>query len=500
MTLRRSIFLLVPLLLACAAGAARAQVTGEKTVDEAARARILRAVQSKLDETRAELKFPGATVGFVLPGGLSASASAGFADLEAKTPLRPTDRMPAGSVGKTFVAAVALRLVEEGRLDLDEKVSRRLGGERWFARLPNAADITLRMLLNHSSGIPNHVELGGFMNRLFKDSSRDLGHEELVAYVLDKKPLFPAGRGYHYGDTNYILAGMVVERAAGRSLYEEVAARFLKPLRLERTIPSDSHVLPEVANGYSEGKPIIVGGRLRINPQWEWAGGGFASTAEDLARWARALYGGDVLQKKSLEEMFGSTTTGEGASYGLGVEVGRGKLGTTYGHDGEFPGYLSNVRYFPKYGLAVAAQVNADESEAATRFLSTAVEDFAQLIVRELSGRSLDAGERESARAAAEAWLGLVDAGRFAESGESLSAELKAKYPGAKWEAVLRPFRSQVGKIKTRRFKGADYADPGAGTVAVDFASSFAKGDATSETVTLKREAGGWRVAGYTIR
>ena len=88
-----------------------------------------------------------------------------------------------------------------------------------------------------------------------------------------------------YYDTNYILAGMVVERAAGRSLYEEVAARFLKPLRLGRTIPSDSHVLPEVANGYFENRPVIVGGRFRLNPQWEWAGGGFASTAEDLARW-----------------------------------------------------------------------------------------------------------------------------------------------------------------------------------------------------------------------
>lgn len=498
MTLSRRHILLVPLLLAYAAPSARAQAPG--VADEAARARVLRAVQSRLDETRAALKLPGAAVGFALPGGLSASASAGFADVEAKAPLRPTDRMPAGSVGKTFVAALALKLAEEGRLDLDEKVSRRLGGERWFARLPNAADITLRMLLNHSSGIPNHVELGGFMNRLFKDSSRDIRPEELLAYVLDKKPLFPAGRGHHYADTNYILAGMVVERAAGRTLYEEVAARFLKPLGLERTIPSDSRVLPEVANGYFEGRPVIVGGRFRINPQWEWAGGGFASTAEDLARWARALYGGDVLGKKSLEEMFGSTTVGEGAGYGLGVEVRRGKLGTTYGHDGEFPGYLSDVRYFPKYGLAVAVQVNADESEPANRFISTAVEDFAQLIVRELSGRSLDAGERESARAAAEAWLRLVDVGRFAQSAESMSSELKAKYPGAKWEAVLRPFISKVGKLKTRRFKGADYADPEAGTVTVDFDSSFAKAEAASETVTLKPEAGGWRVAGYTIR
>src|SRR4051812_14630239 len=108
MTLRRTPFLLVPLLLACAAAPARAQVAGTGAADDAARARILRAVRARLEETHAALKFPGATVGFVLPGGLSASASAGLADLETKKPLGPTDRMPAGSIGKTFVAAVAL--------------------------------------------------------------------------------------------------------------------------------------------------------------------------------------------------------------------------------------------------------------------------------------------------------------------------------------------------------------------------------------------------------
>src|SRR6185295_5455483 len=112
--------------------------------------------------------------------------------------------------------------------------------------------------------------------------------------------------------------------------------------------------LPDVATGYVEQKPVIVDGKFTFNPQWEWAGGGFASTGEDLARWASALYGGDVLTAKSLEEMFSSTSSGEGTTYGLGAMVTRSKWGKAYGHDGEFPGYLSDMRYYPKYKIAVA--------------------------------------------------------------------------------------------------------------------------------------------------
>src|ERR671938_495117 len=136
----RSTLTLAALLFAHAArapaqGAAPQQGDGERL------ARIVRAVQAKLDEARARWKFPGATAAFVLPDGRSAAGAAGLSDLEAKTPLRPTDRMPAGSTGKTFVAAVALQLIQEGRLSLDGKLAELLGGERWFARLPNAEDL-----------------------------------------------------------------------------------------------------------------------------------------------------------------------------------------------------------------------------------------------------------------------------------------------------------------------------------------------------------------------
>src|SRR5215207_2202675 len=423
MSARRTL-ILAALLFAHAARAsaqeAAPQGDGERL------ARVARTVQAKLDEARARWNFPGATAGFVLPDGRSASVATGLSDLEAKTPLRPTDRMPAGSVGKTFVAAVALQLVQEGKLSLDGRLAELLGGERWFARLPNSDALTLRVLLNHSSGIPNHVEDSGFLKELFDHSARDIKHEELLTYVLGKRPLFPAGRGFHYSDTNYILVGLAVEKAAGRPLYELVAERILKPLRLDATMPSDAPTLPGVANGYLKGKPVIVGGRFTVNPQWEWAGGGFASTAEDLARWAGALYGGQVLRPETFGQMLQSPASGEGRGYGLGTQTRESRWGDAYGHDGEFPGYLSDMRYYPRFKISVAVQVNADESEGAQKFIATAADDIAQAVVREWVGRRISETDAAALTLLTEAWLRLLDGRRLAESREALSAELKA--------------------------------------------------------------------------
>jgi hypothetical protein len=296
------------------------------------------------------------------------------------------------------------------------------------------------------------------------------------------------------------LIGLIIERATGKTLYDEITDRILKPLKLGRTIPSSSVILPEVSNGYFENRPVIVGGKFTVNPQWEWAGGGFASTAEDLARWAKELYSGDVLGKKSLEEMLNSTTTGEGAGYGLGVEIVQSKWGKAYGHDGEFPGYLSDMRFYPKYKIAVAVMVNSDETAGVNKFMASAVDDFAQIIIRETSSRELAEVDKVKLQALTESWLKLIDAGKFIESWEGLSAELKAKYAQDKWQSVLKPLLAKTGKIKSRRFKGIDYSDPVADIVTVDFESSFAKFSPASETVTLQLEKDGkWRVASYSI-
>jgi D-alanyl-D-alanine carboxypeptidase len=367
------------------------QAAAKQGLTPAEELRRLRAsVQAKLDELHKNAEFPGATVGFILADGRFASVSAGFSDLENKTPLQPTDKMLAGSIGKTYFAAVVMQLVQEGKLNLDEKIDKWFGREQWFARLPNARDITVRMLMNHTSGLAEYYELKGFIDTLKTKPDLAFKPEILVECVLDSKPLFAAGQGWSYADTNYILVGMIVERITKKSLYSEAEKRILKPLKLTRTIPSNSRTLPGVITGYSmtnspfgfEGR-LIKDGKFIINPQFEWAGGGYASTAEELARWAKALYEGKVLKPAMLEQMLAAVPakTGRGDKYGLGVQVRQSNWGISYGHGGWFPGYLSEMEYFPEHKVAIAIQVNTDERRKLKKGLRAYIADIAKIVI-----------------------------------------------------------------------------------------------------------------------
>lgn len=330
---------------------------------------LAKLIQSRMREMRAVGGFPGINIGVAEQDGKSWSVSVGYGDLESAKALKPSDRMLAGSIGKTYVSAITLLAVEEGTLNLDEKIEKWLGNESWFDRLPNARELTLRMLMNHTSGIPEHVLNKEFLKALREQPDKVWKPEELIAYVLDARPLFEPGKGWSYADTNFILVGMLFEKATGKSVYGEVARRLLKPLRLKETSPSDSRVLAGLITGHvSSNSPFgfegrtIIDGRFIINPQMEWTGGGFVSTAEDLAKWARELYSGKVLRQTTFAELIDAVPakTGRGDKYGLGVQVRQSDWGVSYGHGGWFPGYLSEMEYFPKHRAAIAIQINTD--------------------------------------------------------------------------------------------------------------------------------------------
>src|SRR5215207_7998641 len=146
------------------------------------------ALQLKLDEWHKAGSFPGATLGVVLANGESFGLAVGFSDRETKTPMKPTDRMLAGSVGKTFAAATALQLVKEGKIGLDDKIEKYLGSEPWFSRLPNARDITVRQLMNHTSGLVRYEFKEQFTKDLTANGDKTWQPAELVAYLLGEKP------------------------------------------------------------------------------------------------------------------------------------------------------------------------------------------------------------------------------------------------------------------------------------------------------------------------
>ena len=331
-------------------------------------AALRRRLQAVLDSARAAGSFPGATAGVALGGGATIGLSTGLADTARREAMRPDHLLLAGSVGKTFAAAVALQLAQEGKLDLDAKVSRYLGQEPWFAAVPNAADVTVRMLMNHTSGIVRYEFGERFLNDLKRDPYRTWTPEARLAYLAGTTPPFAAGQGWDYSDTNYILLGVIIERLTGRAYYDEMRSRLIEPLRLRGVVAADRPEIRGLAQGYAGpdnffgGWDAMLGadGRLVMNPQMEWTGGGVATTAADLARWARLLYAGPVLGDAIRAQMLAGVPAqlGPNVRYGLGVILRPTPLGPTYGHSGFFPGYSTDVMYFPDHDVAVAVQVN----------------------------------------------------------------------------------------------------------------------------------------------
>jgi D-alanyl-D-alanine carboxypeptidase len=319
--------------------------------------------------------FPGATAAYVLPDGTVGVAATGVADLEAGTPMTVKSRMLSASIGKTFVGATAIALTREGILDLDIPVSRWLGDRKWFAHLPNHDAITLRHLLTHSSGLPDHVHLESFANevsRKWREKDNPFPPEALIRFVLDLPPLFEVGKGWAYSDTGYILIGLVIEKATGRRYYNEIKERFVKPLGLTLTAPADRRFLPGLAAGYMAAdnafgfprKTITADGVMVWHPGLEWTGGGLVSNSRDLVLWGKALFEGHAMSAPYLAELLNSVPISPDTpdiQYGLGVGIYRtGPFGPVYGHGGWIPGYSSSLRYYPDHGIAIAFQINTD--------------------------------------------------------------------------------------------------------------------------------------------
>jgi D-alanyl-D-alanine carboxypeptidase len=334
------------------------------------------AAQRLLDSLRVASGIPGLTLGIALPDGRTLSLASGMSDTVQRRPMTPDDRLLQGSVGKTYVAAIAMQLVGEGKLDLDAKVSRYLGDLPWWSRVPNAADVTVRQLLTHTSGIVRYEFDPVATERLRREPMRVWSFEDRLSVLFDKPAPFAAGQGWEYSDTNFILVGMIIERLTGMEYYEALRRRVLVPLALANTIPSDRAELAGVANGYAGTKNDLGGydasvvsrgagagavSRLAVNPQFEWTGGGIASTSEDLARWGKLLYEGRVVDTSLVRRMVAEAVPaklGPNVKYGFGVIVRQTPLGESWGHSGFFPGYATELMYFPSSRVAVAVQAN----------------------------------------------------------------------------------------------------------------------------------------------
>ena len=346
-------------------------------------------LQAKFEELHKAASFPGGTAAFVLADGSSFAIAVGVSDRATKTPMKITDRLLLGSVGKTYVSAVALQMIDEGKFALEDTLDKFFAKDPWFPRLVHAEKITVRHLMTHTSGLVRYELNPRFTKDLSANPDKVWSGEDRLAYLFDAKPPFEPGLGWEYSDTNFIVLGMIIERVGATPYYEQLRKRILEPLGLKDTVPADSRTVPGLIQGYAGASnpfggsdEMIKDGKFAVNPQFEWTGGGLAVTSLDLARWGKLLYEGKAIPSAMMPKLLEGVPArlGPEAKYGLGVIIRPSPLGITYGHSGFMPGYQTELVYFPEMKTSIAVQVNSSAPRSTGRSLRAYAIEFAQLI------------------------------------------------------------------------------------------------------------------------
>ena len=307
-------------------------------------------IRPQIEEQMGNLRIPGAFVYVDVPGEGTWSQAFGTGNLKSDTPITPDDHFRIGSNTKTFTGTVVLQLVDEGRLALDDPVS------EYQPEVPNGENITIRQILNMTSGLFSYTEDEDFNRTLDTEPKKVWEPEELVGIGFEHEPYFRPGDGFHYSNTNTILLGMLVEQLTGRALEEEFEERIFGPLGMRDSLMPElsSAAIPDPhPRGYmyqtnveSLNSPLLEGKEAERadreagepkdvtddNPSWAWAAGSGISTVDDMVVWAKADATGELLSPEAQKERLSwvSPPPSPGAEYGLAIaEFPGGSSGTT---------------------------------------------------------------------------------------------------------------------------------------------------------------------------
>jgi D-alanyl-D-alanine carboxypeptidase len=317
-----------------------------------------------------DLGAPGVLAEVVTPTGKTKVRS-GFGDVAAKTPVPWNARFRIASYTKTFVSATLLQLVGEGRLSLEDTV------ERWLPGLVagngnDGSRITVRQLLQQTTGLRDYLEQLDF---LFTEEGFEqnrfmaLRPEDAVALAVKNPPTFAPGAEWEYSNTNYVLAGMIINRVTGHTWQHEVRARIIRPLGLRDTsAPDEERSIPGPnAIGYQrftrEGPDIDA---TELNPTWAGAAGAMISSTDDANRFLRALMSGEVLRPAQLAEMRKTVPAPRfdaawpGVRYGLGLVFIPNSCGGSWAHGGDIHGFKTRNGVSADGTRSVVVSINTD--------------------------------------------------------------------------------------------------------------------------------------------
>lgn len=315
-----------------------------------------KAVDAYVEQMMARRHIPGVSVAVVKDGKVVLAKGYGMANLELRVPATDETVYQLASVTKTFTATAVMLLVRDGKLSLDDKVTEKLSG------LPSSwGGVTVRHLLNHTSGIKSYTSVKGFGETSRKDYSR----REIIELVA-KEPLeFEPGERWAYCNTGYFLLGMLIEEASGKPYADFMAERVFRPTGMDRTRVNDLHaIIPNRAQGYQwDGKELRNG--EYVSPTQPFAAGALVSTVGDLVKWDAALSDHKLIDEATQDRMWQPTKLSKGeAGYGYGWSVGKANGHRMISHGGGIPGFSTELARFVDDKLTVIVLSNADGGHA----------------------------------------------------------------------------------------------------------------------------------------
>jgi CubicO group peptidase (beta-lactamase class C family) len=381
---KRALFiaaLAMSLLAACGGGGGTAQVAGDVAlapvttlaagITQAARPEVDQYMQGQLVEQR----IPGITLVVVRDGTIIYGKGYGYADRETARPVKPEDRFEIGSITKSFAATAIMLLVEEGKISLDDKLDKFIE-----AVPPRWNGITIRHLLNHTSGLPEYPD-----NQTYADleANKILGEEDMLArfkaYSLDWEP----GTKYRYCNVGYDILGIVVRRVTGKGYFDFLKERVFTPLSMHSArliAPKPARADSAIGYELKNGKHVPFAPTDAMSIYLSMAASGIELSAIDMAKWDAALYTDKILKQTTLAQMWTNSALVQAAQgdnpdiyYGLGWQLRTQNGKRWVYHSGGMPGYVTDFMRYPDQKLTIIVFTNLSDQHANARNIVRAV-------------------------------------------------------------------------------------------------------------------------------
>lgn len=305
-----------------------------------------------LDEQKLNRDGPGVTVLVARGDQLLYKGARGMASIELGVPMQPDQLMRIGSVTKQFAAATLLKQIDEGKARLDDPLS------RFLPDYPDGGRITLRQLLNHTSGIKSYTGIPGYM---LNPVRRDLSTAELIKEFKGQPVDFQPGEKWAYNNSGYVLVGAVVEAISGKSWHQQLDDALLKPAQITSVhYQAGDKLFKGMAQGYTLNSQREVAPAGIVSMTQPHAAGALIANTEGLWRWNQALHGGKLISKASYDGMITPVSPAKAHRYGFGIGTGTLRGQPLLTHGGGIHGFVSTLNYLPQTQTTVVILRNSD--------------------------------------------------------------------------------------------------------------------------------------------